>query len=104
MTQLLPEPYGTKPLTTTPVVVKDESATLKAYPVSPCCCRVAAKVRPTIAPSSLSSDASAKPPTPLAAEVKKVRRAINAFSFELVMAHSSLPHPDTLNSTKAKVD
>jgi ribonuclease Z len=32
MAALLPEPYGTKPLTTTPVVVKDESATLKAYP------------------------------------------------------------------------
>jgi ribonuclease Z len=32
MTQLLPEPYGSKPLTTTPVVVKDESATLKEYP------------------------------------------------------------------------
>jgi ribonuclease Z len=32
MADLLPEPYGTKPLTTTPVVVKDESATLKEYP------------------------------------------------------------------------
>ena len=32
MPQLLPEPYGVKPLTTTPVVVKDESATLKQYP------------------------------------------------------------------------
>jgi len=32
MAQLLPEPYGTKPLTNTPVVVKDESATLREYP------------------------------------------------------------------------
>jgi len=29
---LLPEPYGTQPLTTTRVVVKDDSATLKQYP------------------------------------------------------------------------
>ena len=32
MSELLPEPYGTKPLTTSPVVVKDASATLKEYP------------------------------------------------------------------------
>jgi len=32
MTAQLPEPYGTQPLTTTPVVVKDASAELKVYP------------------------------------------------------------------------
>ncbi|MGD8486173.1 MAG: hypothetical protein PVH07_05990, partial [Chloroflexota bacterium] len=31
-TEMLAEPYGTEPLTTTPLVVKDESATLKTYP------------------------------------------------------------------------
>jgi len=32
MAPLLPEPYGAKPLTNTPIVVKDQSATLKQYP------------------------------------------------------------------------
>ena len=32
MPELLPEPYGTKPLTSTPIVVKEEDAALKTYP------------------------------------------------------------------------
>ena len=32
MAELLPEPYGTRPLTTTPVVIKDDAAELKSYP------------------------------------------------------------------------
>lgn len=32
MAELLPEPYATMPLTSTPVVVKDDSAPLKEYP------------------------------------------------------------------------
>ena len=32
MTDQLPEPYGTKPLTNQQVVVKDSAATLKEYP------------------------------------------------------------------------
>ena len=32
MMELLPEPYGTLPLTTSRVVVKDDSASLKQYP------------------------------------------------------------------------
>ena len=30
--EILPEPYGTKPLTSTQVIVKDDSAELKKYP------------------------------------------------------------------------
>jgi hypothetical protein len=31
MAQLLPEPHGTEPLTRTPLIVRDESATLKTF-------------------------------------------------------------------------